>query len=57
MVNQLVILVDLENERVVDVVASEYLDRKTSGEHDEANDGCEVIGVHTGINLLPFRMT
>lgn len=57
MVNQLVILVDLENERVVDVVASEYLDRKTSGEHDEADDGCEVIGIHTGINLLPFRMT
>ena len=37
-VDQLVVLIHLEYERIVDVVASEYLNGEARREQDEAND-------------------
>ena len=54
--NQLVVLVYLEYESVVDVVAAEDLDGKPSSEQYEANDRSEVVGVHAGVQLIPERI-
>ena len=54
MVNQLVVLVNLEYEGVVDVVATEYLHSEACSEKDEADDCGEVVSVHTRINLTPI---
>lgn len=54
---ELVILIDLKNERIVDVGAPKYLDGKARAENYEHDDRCEVIGVHARVYLFPFRIT
>ena len=56
MVNQLVVLVNLEDESVVDVVAAEDLYRETSRKEDEAQNRCEVVAVHPSIYLVPIGL-
>ena len=56
MVNQLVVLVNLEDESVVDVVAAEDLYRKTSREEDEAQNCREIVAVHPCIYFVPIRL-
>ena len=51
--DQLVVLVDLEDERVVDVVSTEYLDVESCCEQDENQDRCEVVTIHSGVYLIP----
>ena len=54
---QFVMLVHFEYEGVVDVVASEDLDGKSSAEKDKANHCCELIRVHSRVNLVPIWIT
>ena len=54
--NQFVVLIDLEDERVVDVVPAEYLNGEPCAEEDETDDKCEPVRVHTSKNLRPVRL-
>jgi len=55
MMDQLVVLIDLEDEGVVDVVAAEDLHSEAARVEDEADDCREIIGVHSSVYLVPVR--
>ena len=54
MVNKLVILIHLEYERVVDIVASEDLHCETRAEENEDDDESEVVRIDTSVDLSPI---
>lgn len=57
MMYQFVVLVDLENERVIDVVSAENLHSKSCGKDYERDDPSEVVYVHSVTYLAPMIHT
>lgn len=53
-VDKLVMLVNLEDERVVDIVSAEDLHREACPEQDEADDEGEVVRVDASVYLCPI---
>ena len=48
-----VVLINLKYKGIVDIIATEYLDRKACSEEDEADNKCEIVCVQPGIYLVP----
>ena len=51
--DELVVLVNLEDESVVYIEAAEHLYAETCCEKYEADDSCEVVCVHSCVDLVP----
>ncbi len=54
--NQFVVLVHLEYESVIDVVAAKDLNCKTGAEQNEAYHGREIIRINACVDLAPVRV-